>query len=77
MIKNIYWLDNKLKHKAWWRKWRGLPEPQSLAIAMITQEALKILNDNLSLSVNTNYKEFPEGETIKFRKPKIYNEKNL
>ena len=41
------YLDRYLRRFAWWRKWRGLPEPVELTIEMITMEALRILGEDL------------------------------
>ena len=44
------WLDSKLYRHAWWRKWRGLPEPVPLTTTMICNEALRILSKNASFA---------------------------
>ena len=60
-------LDIYLRKYQWWRKWRGLPEPQrSLAGMMITKEAFSILDKSMRFGVGglENL-----GQTITIRKP--------
>ena len=68
-------LDRYLRKYAFWRKWRGLPEP-SVINSIITKEALRILSKNLLLDLElmAAYKKIDgkfAGETtvITIRKP--------
>jgi predicted solute-binding protein len=73
----IFWIDNKLRQKAWWRKWRGIPAPVGLlSISRITNEALKVLERDLRFSADINREPlFPHSETsktISIRRPKRF-----
>ena len=48
------WLDSKLRHKAWWRKWRGLPEPMPIYLAAFNRDMLSTLENCLKFSADVN-----------------------
>jgi hypothetical protein len=64
--------DGLLRRYAWWRKWRGLPEPMSPAIALITREALRILHDKARFvgAIDRQYDQ--PGKALTIRKPNQY-----
>jgi hypothetical protein len=60
-------LDRYFKKYAFWRKWRGIPEPKrSIMCEIITREALSILEENLRFGVGGPGN---KGKTINIRKP--------
>lgn len=70
-------IDNLLRRYAWYRQWRGLPDPQSLRMTDITREALRILYGK-AYFLNSINREFTVsgGETLTFRRnPEPYAQK--
>jgi hypothetical protein len=68
------WLYRRFYRYAWYRKWRGLPEPMSVSMQMITKAALEIAHQKINFihSIDRDY-EWPSfGGTIKIRKPVTY-----
>ena len=66
-------IDRRLRKYAKWRKWRGLPEPMSIASVMILKEALAILSQNAAFLSNIDRDWAAEGKadkaTITIRRP--------
>jgi hypothetical protein len=66
-------IDWRLRRYAWWRKWRGYPEPAvNPVIEMIAREALALLRDKQTfISAINRQMDAPSG-TLRVRKPNEY-----
>jgi hypothetical protein len=68
-------LDSLLRKHAWWRKWRGLPEPKPLSpvMKMMLQEALRqAARPDSLLAVLAKQPVSNDGGTIRIRMPNQY-----
>lgn len=75
----VNWLDRKLYKRAWWRKWRGLPEPVKLSasMAMVTNEAFRLLRSAALADIDNTlmargYLSDAPTLTVKIRRPVAY-----
>ena len=70
----MHWLDSKLRHKAWWRRWRGLPDPTSIPLSKIALEAFKLMEDQLRFAerINRSYLNMPEGGKVTIKRPQRF-----
>lgn len=71
----MWWLDSKLRRFAWWRKWRGLPEPMlNPVLQAIAREALRIAHERASFIslIDLDYPVGASGDKLKIRKPVTY-----
>jgi hypothetical protein len=66
-------VDARMARYAWWRKWRGMPEPMPIspAMEMIMRETLAQLNGKQSF-LSAIDKSMPTGGTIRVRLPQQY-----
>jgi hypothetical protein len=74
MTMDLMWrIDARMRRYAWWRKWRGLPEPMpsSAVLEMIAREAIKLLHEK-STFLSTIDRPMPTGDTIRISLPQQY-----
>ena len=71
---DLMWrIDARMRRYAWWRKWRGLPEPTSISpvIEMFMREAIALLQDKQTF-ISAIDKPMPTGGTLRVRTPNQY-----
>jgi hypothetical protein len=66
-------IDARMRRYAWWRKWRGLPEPtpNSAVLDAIAREALKMLHEKATF-ISAIDRQVTTGDTIRVRLPQQY-----